>query len=415
MGYDLIPSRAGEPAWLDALRTDARARYDGLPGPRVEAWKYTPTQRLKGFAPDDGARPFAGAVPAGVPALEAARLVLVNGVLDEGLSDKLPAGATARPLAGALGEAGLAERLGRALDLDKAPLAALNTARFSDGLVIDIAAGKTVERPIHVISVATGGAAVDPRFLVTLGDNAEATLIETHVTQDAAPSAVNAVMEMTVAPSARLKHYKLLAEGADGAHVAMTQIVLARDAVYDNLVLQLGAGLARNEIRCRIDGAHAEARLIGAYVAAGDAHVDNTSFIDHAAPDATSREVYKGVLDGKGRAVFQGKILVRPDAQRTDGHQLNKALLLSPKAEIDSKPELEIYADDVKCSHGATAGALDEDQFFYLLARGIDARRARKLLVEAFLSETLQEIADEAVREAFLDALRRRLAEGHVA
>lgn len=414
MGYDAIDTKAGEPAWLTRLRDAARARYDGLPGPRVEAWKYTPTHRLSGFEPD-GARPFAGVLPAGVPDIDAARLVLVNGVLDASLSDAPPPGATARPLARALGDADLGGRLGAVLDLDKAPLAALNTARFGDGLVIDIAPGKALERPIHVISIVTGGASVDPRFLIDVGENAEATILETHLSQDAGPSVVNAAMELTLAPYARLKHYKLMAEGADAAHVAMTGAVVARDAVYDGFVLQLGAGLARNEMRCRIAGAHAEARLMGGYVAAGEAHVDNTTFIDHAEPDSTSREVYKGVLDGKGRAVFQGKILVRAQAQRTDGHQLNKALLLSPRAEIDSKPELEIYADDVKCSHGATAGALDEEQLFYLRARGIDALSARKLLVEAFLNETLDDIANEAVRAAFAEAVRARLAEGDVA
>ena len=221
----------------------------------------------------------------------------------------------------------------------------------------------------------------------------------------------NHVTEVLVEQGANLGHYKLQQEAESAYHLSTTAVKLADKAVYDSFVLQLGGCLARSDVRCLVDGSHAEARINGAYHGGEGQHIDNTTFIDHARPDSQSREIYKGVLDGNGRGVFQGKILVRQAAQRTDGHQLNRALLLSRKAELDSKPELEIYADDVKCSHGATSGDLNEDQLFYLQARGIDEDKARKILVQAFMFDVLGEIQNPAVREIFHDAIGEKLGD----
>ncbi len=194
----------------------------------------------------------------------------------------------------------------------------------------------------------------------------------------------------------------------------MTAVRIADKAVYDGFVLSVGARLARHEVRAELAGRHIEYGINGVYLGAGDQHHDLTTFIDHAMPNGTSHEMVKGVLTGRARGVFQGKILVRPDAQKTDGFQMNRALLLSRDAEVDSKPELEIYADDVKCSHGATVGELDDDQLFYLTARGIPPARARALLVEAYVQEAIALIGRVLVRDAFA-AVAAEWLDRHVA
>ena len=308
----------------------------------------------------------------------------------------------------------LAEHLGRVAEGGDQPFLGLNTAFMQDGLVLRLAPGVVVERPIRMVFLTDpdSGAAVaaHPRNLVLAEDNSQATLVEIHRGADGAEYFTNAVTEIAVGAGARLHHYKLQDEGDRALHLANLQVSLGRDATYDNFILSLGARLARNDIRAALAATGIDCRLSGAYVARGSQHMDTTSFIDHAEPDCRSREVYAGVLDGRSRGVFQGKILVRRDAQRTDGHQLNRALLLSKGAEIDSKPELEIYADDVKCSHGATAGEIDAEALFYLRSRGIGEDEARALLIEAFLLEALEEIGDESVREEFAGRLKTRLA-----
>ena len=214
-------------------------------------------------------------------------------------------------------------------------------------------------------------------------------------------------MDVQVGERATLSHVKLQIEGDGAYHTALTKAVLAGGARYESHLLALGARLARHEIHVRFDGEGARCLLGGGYMARGNQHVDNTTVIDHRVPACESREVYKGVLDDTARGVFQGKIIVRQDAQKTDGHQLNRTLLLSPKAEIDSKPELEIYADDVKCSHGATAGEPEADQLFYMRSRGLDHRTALALIVEGFMGELLEGIGHEPVRVA----LAARLAD----
>ncbi|MBT5107066.1 MAG: Fe-S cluster assembly protein SufD, partial [Rhodospirillaceae bacterium] len=231
---------------------------------------------------------------------------------------------------------------------------------------------------------------------------------ESHVGEGAYFS--NGVAEFAVGDDAVLNHYKIQDESDEAYHIADSTLRLEDRSTYDGFVYQAGGLLARNEIHASLGGEHIECRANGAYLGGGKQHIDNTVFIDHAKPGSRSREVYKGVLDNDARAVFQGKILVRKDAQKTDGFQLNKALLLSRGAEIDSKPELEIYADDVKCSHGATVGELDADALFYLRTRGIDEAAARNLLISAFVTEAIEEIQSQAVRDALSDLVRGKLA-----
>jgi Fe-S cluster assembly protein SufD len=421
----LAPTLPGaDLAWVERLRTDGLERYRrlGLPGPRVEAWKYTNLNPLAkiDFAPavNGEATPATVALPTGrTLAVQGTRLVVVNGRFRPDLSalDELPDGVVAGGLAEALARdpAAIEANLGRIATVDGMPMLALNTALMADGIVLRIAEGVTVDRPIHLIFVGAAGdapLAVHPRILVIAGRDSRATLVESHVGVGDRPYLSNLVSEVALHEGAALGHYKLQNEQPAAFHLAATQVRLDSRSTYDGFVLSLGARLSRSEIRAHLGGGEIECRLSGAYAVAGEQHVDNTTFIDHAAPGSRSREVYKGVLDDTARGVFQGKILVRPQAQKTDGYQLNRGLLLSRGAELDSKPELEIYADDVKCSHGAAIGEIDQDQLFYLRARGIDPATARDILVEAFLNEVLDEIRFEPARDGFRAILAGWLA-----
>jgi Fe-S cluster assembly protein SufD len=292
------------------------------------------------------------------------------------------------------------------------PLADLNTASFHDGVVVHLAAGTVMETPLHIISV---GAAVDhpvdfhPRIVVVLEDGAQATIVESHCGVVDQPYLSNGVVEIRLGAGARLRHVKLQDEAPEGWHVALHAVTLAEDAFYHATVLHTGSRLARHEARVRLSGARAEARLDGAIIADGTSHLDDTILVAHDAPHCTSRQLWKSVLDGKARGVFQGKVRVARGAVKTDAHQLSRALLLSPQAEADGKPELEIYADDVKCGHGSAIGALDDDALFYLTSRGIDRRQARRMLIEAFIGEVVDGIEDPAVRQAVAGLVGRRL------
>jgi Fe-S cluster assembly protein SufD len=334
--------------------------------------------------------------------------VFVGGAFRADLSSvgTLPEGAVVTSLGEALAsQAGLLERyLGKVGVTDANPFQALNTAFLADGLVVHVPKGVAIAEPIEVVFVGSGSenpTMHHPRILIIVEANAEATLVEHHIGLGAGTYFSNLVTEIVAGEGARLHHYKAQRETPQAFHMATVTADLAKDSSYDNFVLTIGSRLSRNEIKPVLNGTGVECRLSGAYMVNGNQHCDTTTVIDHAQPQCTSREVYKGVIDGNARAVFQGKIIVRPDAQKTDGYQLNRALLLSDTAEIDSKPELEIYADDVKCSHGATAGELDDDQLFYLRARGIDLETARNLLISAFLADAINEIRIETVRESF--------------
>jgi Fe-S cluster assembly protein SufD len=399
--------------WLLSLQAAGRAAFErrGFPTAKAEAWRYTP---LAGVLAGDFAAGLAAApvraetLPALVFGREARhRLVFVNGRFRADLSalGDLPKGVTATSLA--VLAAAAPDRLA-AIGGDAAaaarpehPLAALNAAMVEDGLVLHVTAGATVEAPIEVLWVGTGAErppVYHPRNVVVLDSGAHATLVEHHVGLCIGAYFANSATDVRLADGAVLRHCKVQDESREAFHIALTDVAAGVRAQYDSFVFQIGGRLARNEISVRLGAPGASTRLNGAYLGRGEQLQDSTSVVDHAAPETASKQLYKGVLDGGAKGVFQGKVIVRPGAQKADGHQMNRALLLSDRAEIASKPELEINADDVKCSHGAAAGELDEQALFYLRARGIPNEEARRMLVEAFLGEVIDMVALTGMR-----------------
>ena len=411
-GAGAMPALPGDGVpWLDALRAEGRRlSADGLPGTRMEAWKYTSLAPLAALAfPPPGE--LVAEADLGTGAFDAVAgpcAVFVNGRLSANRSrlDALPAGLRVRGLAQALADD---PALVKGLIGDAAPngepMAAFNAAFAADGCIVETAPGAVVDEPLRLRFVAAPGSgplAWHPRVVVRLDAGSRLTLVESHEGPEGAATWSNPLVDVRLGAGAALSHVKLQAEGGAGYHTALTRAALAADARYESHLLALGARLARHEIHVRFEGEGARCLLHGGYMARGSQHVDNTTVIDHRVPHCESREVYKGVLDDTARGVFQGRIVVHRDAQKTDGHQLNRTLLLSPRAEIDTKPELEIYADDVKCSHGATAGEPEADQLFYLRSRGLDLRTARALIVEGFMNELLEAVSHEGARAALL-------------
>ncbi len=410
-----------ERPWLAALRQAGAAGFAklGLPGPKDEDWRHT---NLNAFAKLDWRQAEATA-PAidQVPSLFAGsgpvhRLVFVNGRLNSGLSRTadLPDGVVLGGLAEALaGEAEtLAADLGQVAIMCTAPFVALNTALMEDGVVLRLADGMTVDDPIEIVHLTLPSAdpvLYNPRHLIVAGAASRATIIEHHLAIGSGIYGVNATTEVRLGRGAEVSLYKVQDEGRQAFHLHQIAAHVGDDAAFDSFQLILGARQARNEVRVNLAGPEARCRIDGAYVLGQGQHCDNLTAVEHAEVRTASRQVYKGVLDADAHAVFQGKVTVHPGAQGADGRQLNKTLLLSNKAEIDSKPELEIHADDVKCSHGATAGELADEAIFYLRSRGIPESQARDILVEAFLADAIAEIACAPVRDAFEARLSRRL------
>jgi Fe-S cluster assembly protein SufD len=401
----------GAAGWLAGWRragADA-FRVSGFPTLKNEAWRFTPLHSLidGAFSVDAPPAPFDAARLKGIVFGREAgnRLVFVNGRLRDDLStlSQLTPGVEILSFAEALERRPqLVEPfLGKAPGLANHPFAALNTAFAVDGYVLHIAPDTRAEAPIEILWIGTGAEkppVYHPRNLVVAERGAHATVIEHHVGLCIGAYFSDSVTEMSLGEGAVLRHCKVQDEAREAFHIAATGVRLGAGAHFDSFVFSVGARLARNEIHVALEGRRAQCRLNGAYLARGEQLIDHTTTIDHLAPETASRELYKGVLDGRSRGVFQGRIVVRPGAQKTDGQQMNRALLLSDRAEIDSKPELEISADDVKCSHGATAGELDDAALFYLRSRGIPEAEARRLLVEAFLAEVVDSVALAGMR-----------------
>lgn len=430
-GLDALLEAAPKSQVLQVLqkRGQDTVRHAGLPGRKTEAWKYTRIKTLTEAAwtaPPRVPVPLTS-LPSAVPLGDAlARIVIVNGRFDASLSqlDTLTSGVSIAPLPEAMSEdADLANSIGtgfmstfRDTGLSAFPMVALNDACFEDGVLISVSNGITVSVPIVVTIVTTKAEtafAAHPRVYLRLGEGAAAILVEEHVASGKASSQTvlsNTVMEMSLAADAHLGHYRVTDMPTGMTSITSTALSLEARSSYDGFTLSLGEGVSRCETRLALQGERSEAIINGAYLGIGDAHIDNTTQIDHAVPNCVSRENFRGVVTDRARGVFQGRVLVRPDAQNTDGHQMHKALLLSDKAEIDAKPELEIYADDVRCSHGATTGALDPMHLFYLRARGIAEPQARALLLEAFLVEAVDLIQDADICQAFQKLIAERLA-----
>jgi Fe-S cluster assembly protein SufD len=417
----VAPRASVVPAWLGPLRDAAISRFaaTGFPTPREEDWKYTNVARLVslGFRPALDGRGGAGAVAASLlGAAAASRLAFVNGrfVADASTGADLPPGVRLQSLAAAF-EAGstVVERhLTRHAGFDRNGFTALSTAFLADGAVLEVEDGVVLDRPVEVVFASDGreGERIGyPRLLVVFGREAEASLVESYVSIDGAPTLTNAVTEVVLGEGSRLAHLRLVRDGADGSHVATTAVVQGRDSRYASGALALRALFLRHELDVRLGGEGAECSLDGVYLAAGKEFVDNHTSIEHVVPHGTSRELYKGVLAGHARAVFNGKVIVRPNAQKSNAQQTNKNLLLSAHTEIDSKPELQILADDVKCAHGAAIGEPDPDAVFYLKSRGIGDAAGRMLLTRGFVGEVVQRIASEELRAAAETAVFERL------
>lgn len=407
--FDAFAKAAGEtePAWLRTLRSASIADFEkrGFPTTKDEDWKHTNVAPLArtpfAFDPKAEAPRIPGdlieAYTFGV--LKCSQLVFVNGHFAPKLSYLrwLPEGVRIGSLHEILHfDPGAVEKvLGRVATTEAHPFAALNTAFLQDGAFVHVPRGRVVEEPIHLLYVSTSQqpAAVSyPRNLVLLEDESQATLIESYVGLDKGAYLTNAVTELRVGSGANLEHYKMQRESEAASHVSNTALVQGRSSTVTSTSVNLGGGLVRNDVRTLFGDEGGSLALSGLYLLHDAQHCDNHTFIDHARPNCTSVELFKGILDSKSRGIFYGKILVRKDAQKTNARQTNKNLLLSNDAFADSTPGLEILADDVKCNHGSTVGQLDENAVFYLRSRGIDENSARTLLTYAFAGEIINQV-----------------------
>lgn len=398
-------------AWLQNRRSEALRNFAriGFPTPRNEQWKYT---RVSGLEKHGFKLPVAGAARLSSADLDRFRftgpdslqLVFVDGRFQPALSHTPAVDHCVCSLAAeiAAGNVQLERHLGRYADGQASAFTALNEAFIADGAFIHLQPGQVLAHPIHLLFVTTEAAAegfTAPRNLVVAGAGSQACVIESYVSLTGADYFTNATTELVVGENAALEHIKLQDEGVGAYHIGTVQAALGRNSRLQSHALSFGARLSRHDINAQLDAEGAECTLNGLYMADGRQHVDFHTSVDHVRPHCRSQEYYKGILGGRSRGVFNGRVHVHPNAQKTDSEQANRNLLLSRHAEVDTKPELEIYADDVKCSHGATVGQLDEDMLFYLRSRGIDTATARGLLTYGFAQDVIERISVPAVRE----------------
>ena len=420
----------------DTIAARRNAAFDifakqGLPHRRIEEWKYTDLRVLMRDAkplaspPDVAAKARAKDAGRLLSDLDARRLVFVDGTFVPELSDlrDLEAGLVVGSLAQALtdGDPVVAARLGKLAPANDAAVA-LNTALMGDGAVIRVASGATIERPLHLLFVVSGRpAAIFTRSLVTIDHGARVMLIESHEGPAGSDYQVNAALEVFAGDGAHVDHVKVIGEGAEALHVSTLAAAIGAHARFNTFSFTTGGAVVRNQLFLRLDGEGTITGIRGATLLKDRQHADTTLFADHIARDCQSREMFKSVLDNEAHGVFQGRIIVRRHAQKTDAKMMTQALLLSERAEADNKPELEIFADDVQCGHGATAGAIDEELKFYLMARGIPPAEAEAMLIQAFLGEAIEGIEHAGLREALIEsvavwlAARRSLEGGHSA
>jgi Fe-S cluster assembly protein SufD len=420
--------RADEPSWLRQLRERSFERFEriGFPAVENEEWKYTNVAPIVrgNFAPV-AARNGSKATDSNSASFvyeetRDSRAVFVNGIFQPGLSSltALPEGVVAMELA----EASMSDEHGQAVreqlesgfPADENGFTTLNTALFSSGLLLRIPPGLQVEQPIHFQFIGQGGSngaapAAFPRVLIMGEAGSSATVIETYASPKDGVYLTNAIVEVVLGTGARLEHYRVQRESPNAFHVATTRADLGARAVYDTTSINFGAALSRHNIDVRMDHEGAECSVDGLYMMDGRQHTDTHSVIDHRQPHCRSHQLYKGILDGKSRAVFNGKVFVRHGAQQTDARQTNKNLLLSKEARVDTKPQLEIFADDVKCTHGAAVGQLEEDEIFYLESRGIRTELARNLLTYGFAEEVIEKIKIDSIRKELDAAVLNRL------
>jgi Fe-S cluster assembly protein SufD len=415
--------REDEPSWLAGLRRRSAGAFaeQGLPSTSKEEWRYTnvaPIARVPFELPDPGeARVDRAAVEAvAFPVFACSLHVFVDGRYESHLS---ALGATSEVHVESLAELAAAspERLepylGRLVDAKQHPFAALATGLFDDGAALFVGAGFQVDEPLHVVFASSGGQPErmrQPRLLVVAGAGSRVRIIQDHVTLGAAGGFTNCVSEVFVGRNAGVDLVVLQREADDAFHVANTAVHQDRDARFSCHTRARGGRLVRNDLDVTLAEEGADCTLRGLFVGSDDAVIDNHTWIDHAVPHGTSRELYKGILGGRARGVFRGRVMVRPGAQKTHATQANPNLLLSQGAEVDTKPQLEIHADDVKCSHGSSIGQLDHDALFYLRSRGLDEARARDVLTRGFAHEIMAGLPVAALAEGLDEPLDARLS-----
>jgi Fe-S cluster assembly protein SufD len=419
---DAFAPSAGDPEWLAAHRRRSLARFAelGFPSRRSEAWRYLDLRGLEA-KPAQRAAPLGAAIAArdrlddiGL-AGPRHRLVLVDACFSPALSglsgaEAPPAGVWLGAMARAIDERPELVRpsLEAAPYAPARPFAALNAAYFADGFVLDIAPGVVLDRPVEIVHLGSGSGSLHTRSLVNLGAGSRAVVLETFA--GAGSYWRNDVVELRLGNGAALERVVLVEEAEEAVHLGETVASLAREARLTGFVLLLGGRTVRHEATVRCDGERTRCDLNGVFVISGRQEANLVTTVDHAAPRGETGEVVKGVAAGRAHGAFQGRIIVRKDAQQVDARQLSRNLLLSPRAAIDTKPELEILADDVKCSHGAAVGDLDDEALFYLRSRGIPEGEARRLLIDAFVRDAVELVDDAALREHLLARLARRLA-----
>ena len=392
----------------------------GLPNRRIEDWKYTDLRALMREVLPLAPAPDAAALTKATSALKlqgvkgARRLVLVDGVFAPKLSELsgLEKGLAIRTLREVL-EAGDAALLAQLFSLDSAnPMVALNSAMMTDGVVIEIANGVVLTQPLQIVHVASGAApaAMFTRSMLRLGRDAGATLVESYIAADGAKTyQAHDSLIVAIGDKSRLDHVRLVEDSRDAFNICSAVVTLGAHAHFNTFGMVSGAGVSRYQATIAFAGEGSRVETNGVNLLNGKQHADTTLFMDHAVPNGASREVFRAVVDDSGHSVFQGRIIVRPHAQKTDAKMMTRALLLSDDAEADNKPELEIFADDVTCGHGATTGALDESLLFYLRARGLSEKEAQSLLIQAFVGEAIESIVNDDLRELAITAAQRWL------
>jgi Fe-S cluster assembly protein SufD len=419
---------AEDPEWLEPIRRSAMDRFarTGFPTAREEEWRFTPVSPIAqaswrtagaGGAEEDVARDQL--TPFIFGHSEWCTLVFVNGEYVPALSSpgSLPEGVLVANLGDALrngnGTKILERHLTRYARMEESPFTALNTAFLRDGGLIHVPSGTDLPHPVNLVFVTTpdaAGAVIHPRNLIIVERNSRASLVESYVTL--APGTrywTNPVTEVWTGANSWVEHTRIQRESEAAYHVATTQVEVSRDSHYRSFSMAMGANLARHNLNARLGDQNSEALLYGLYITHRDQVVDNHTVLYHDHPNCHSWEVYKGILDGHSHAVFNGKVFVKPEAQKTDAKQTNRNLVLSDYAKVDTKPQLEIFADDVRCTHGATVGRLDEVALFYAQSRGLPADEARRVLTYAFAAEVIDEVSLQPVRDELNRLVLQRL------
>ena len=393
----------------------------GLPHRRIEDWKYTDLRVLMRDVLPLAAAPDAAALTRASSALKlhaiegVRRLVLVDGVFAPKLSElgNPEKGLGIRTLREVL-EAGDAALHAQLFAPDNSnPMVALNSAMMTDGLVIEVADGIMLTKPLHIVHIASGAtpAAMFTRSLIRVGKAAGATLVESYIGAEGAKAyQVHDSLVVAIGDGARLDHVRLIEDSREAFNISSAVVTLGAHAHFNTFGMNTGSLVSRYQAMIAFAGEGSRVETNGVNLLNGRQHADTTLFLDHAVPNCSSREIFRAVVDDRGHSVFQGRIIVRPKAQKTDAKMMTRALLLSDEAEADNKPELEIFADDVTCGHGATTGALDESLLFYLRARGLSEKEAQALLIQAFVGEAIEQIANDGLRELAISAAQRWLA-----